>query len=236
MKRVVFLAVPLLMFVGFLGGVLVHLSSAQWVRLAPSVFPAGVAVAAALIAAGAAISVATEQSSSTRSHWFMEQRRDACVELLHSTKAAYEAFVAYGSEGGCRPDSPNLGQLHQDAEHQFGLATHAASVLRILGPDELMNAGNKVVARLRLDRRLYSPERHVDLASSKSVVLGIAKDIGDPPMLDALEAAFAQSPVSVAAYEEAHQLYRLDKAWEDFTAQAREVIGAPSGRSGSRKA
>jgi hypothetical protein len=190
-------------------------------------FQAIAAVLAPLATAAVAIYALRHQAQVAKHQWLQEQRRVAYVDFLYSTRKAYDAIAGRNwdvvpTANAAARTTPD--QHQPQVEQHLNNAKQAAAVVRIVGPDELAQASTAILARLRLDRLLYSPTREEQLVTRRDRVIALAEETGDDALTSEVRSALESDPPDVAAYERAHTRHRLDHYWDRFARRSNEVL------------
>jgi hypothetical protein len=109
----------------------------------------------------------------------------------------------------------------------FGKLKRAKDILSVVGPKEMEDLGDHVIARLNLDRIYYSPTGWSQRNKDKERILRYAGATGNKEFHAAIVSAYLGDHAILERYRDAHHNHRLDDFWTDFTKGARRVLGEP---------
>lgn len=191
------------------------------------------AVLAALFSAF--IGLRSLKSAEKREHhrWLQEKRREAYVTFLNATRDTYDAI----EKRGRLAKAPMLYQDHEDPEAEelleardaidlhFGQVKRAKDILSVVGPKEMEDLGDHIIARMKLDRIYYSPTGFSQRSENKERILRYAGDTGNKEFHAEIVDAYLGDHAVLELYRAAHHNHRLDVFWTDFTKGARGVLG-----------
>lgn len=195
-----------------------------------------IVAAFAVIVAGYSARVARSAMKRTdaREHhrWLQEKRREAYVGFLTATRSTYESISERGkairaadlTEDYPQPESDELVAARNEIDQRYGDAKRALDVLEIVGPKDMAQIGQNLMARLRLDRVFYSPTRWSQIHTNGDKILSDVKETGDLDFLAAMEQALSQGHVKLEEYRKAHADHRLETLWTTFTQKAHHVL------------
>lgn len=167
--------------------------------------------------------------------WLLEKQREAYVTFLTATRDLYDAIEELGKHAEAPrdtqdhqdPESDDLVRVRKVIDEGFGKVKRAKDNLSIVGPKEMEDLGDRVIARLNLDRIYYSPRGSSQRAKDKDRILRYAEATGNKDFLAAMRRAYTDGHADFAEYRTAHHDYRLDDFWNDFKESARRVLGNP---------
>lgn len=192
-------------------------------------------MATVLVAASSVfVSWRTGKRADRRDHlrWLQEKRREAYVTFLTATRDAYDSIEKRGQDAEAprinrdhrRPNSPQLLKDRAEIDVNFGKVKRARDVLAIVGPKEMGDLGDAVLARISLDRIFYSPTG-CSQRNDKGRILQYVEATDNKDFLVAMQAAYdAKGRPNFAAYRAAHHEYRLDIFWETFAERSRHFL------------
>jgi hypothetical protein len=191
------------------------------------------AVLAALFSAF--IALRSLKSAEKREHhrWLQEKRREAYVTFLNDTRDTYDAIEKRGRLAKAPrifrdhedPDSKELIEAKDAIDLRFGKVKRAKDILSVVGPKEMEDLGDHIIARMNLDRIYYSPTGFSQRNEEKEKILRYAGDTGNKELHTAMVAAYRGDQAILEPYRAAHHDHRLDDFWTDFTKGARVVLG-----------
>jgi hypothetical protein len=123
-----------------------------------------------------------------------EKRREAYVTFLTATRDTYDAIEQRGrrsyaprvTEDLPEPDSPTLTQDRTAIDQNFGKVKRAKDILAVVGPKEMEELGDAVMARLSLDRIYYSPTGWSQREKDRERILRYAGATDNPAFLAAM--------------------------------------------------
>lgn len=151
--------------------------------------------------------------------WLQEKRREAYVNFLSEARKAYRTIS---------DPEPETGSEHRDAlMRDEDDVNYALDVLRIVGPRSMAEAGEHVVARLKLDRLLYSPTRDQQLLDSKDRYIQRAHETGDPAFARGFEELYGADSFDSAGYLALHDKHPLRGFWQCFAEDAEKELAKP---------
>lgn len=191
------------------------------------------AVLAALFSAF--IGLRSLKSAEKREHhrWLQEKRREAYVTFLSATRDTYDAIEKRGRMAKAPrelqdhpdPKSKELIEARDAIDVHLGQVKRAKDILSVVGPKEMEDLGENVIARLNLDRIYYSPTGWSQRNEDKERILRYAGATGNKEFHAAMVAAYLENHAILDLYRTAHQKHRLDEFWTEFTKGARRILG-----------
>jgi hypothetical protein len=148
--------------------------------------------------------------------WLQEKRREAYVDFLSANRQAYGSIA----------NRPGLPEPEREAasDRDEDQVNYAQNVLEIVGPKYMADRGREVIARLKLDRLYYSPDRITQLLDHKDKYLQRAKDTGKNEFHRKFVELYEKERFDTAGYEALHREYPLRKFWEAFAVEARDEL------------
>lgn len=196
-----------------------------------------VAAFSVLVAAASAfLAWRSSKRADKREHhrWLQEKRREAYVTFLTATRDTYDVIEKRGrlssaprvTEDVQDPDSPKLRKHRTAIDQNFGKVKRAKDILAVVGPKEMEELGDAVMARLSLDRIYYSPTGWSQRDNDRERILRYAGATGISAFHAAMRNVYDdQGHADFEAYNAAHHEHRLDNSWASFTERARRILG-----------
>lgn len=191
------------------------------------------------------VAVYTLKAADRREHhrWLQEKRREAYAAFLTVTRDEYEAIEGRGriaqapriSSDHRRPGTPKIVDATALIERKDSELKRAKDILGIVGPEKMEDLGDRLIARLKLDRVYYSPTGYTQREKNKEKILQYAEETREEAFFSQLHEAIAGRRVDFEQYKAAHDSYRLEAFWIAFTEAARRVLSDPSPESRLRR-